>query len=296
MSIEWREHTPNISLQVPDWETPCTDVLALPHRLMVAGEEGYYRIAADGPLGKAAEEFYKLYKSYLPVSTLTLVRGDGTREEQECCQLDDDLLLRKLFGQTFDLDMRTAFARCLLEIGVNPAELIAIGERVYAEYVQAEADRMTAWAVARSKVDELYGKMIPQFVQGEVLDALRRLLTLMTQKIGRVPEVWGWRRSQGNELMIAMKDIEAMIGRKIPRGAKLPRSVTRSGRRYFMTLHGLCLFGYEELRTWYFEDQDNERVADLYFGLTHLQYRLMNSTSEGRQVLDNLFNGLFGGH
>lgn len=288
----WRKRTSNLSVIVPDWNEPCTDVLQLPSMLLENGNEGYFRSAANGPLGKAAEELLSLYKAYCHKELAMVRYMDGSSVESEIWRPDEDLLVSKLYGQVYDVDMRVAFARCLLQIGANPAEIIAIGERVYSEYVEEEAERVIVTTRARDDVDDCYGSALSQYLQGEVLAAFRDLLVTMTLRISYVPEVV----AIGNQLAIALEDIEEAIDRKLPRSPRLPDHVTRVGARLYETVSGLARFGYAELREWYFEDQDNERISGLYYALTHLQYELLSSTTEGRQILDNLFSSLFEGN
>ncbi|MGE5508235.1 MAG: hypothetical protein ACM3RP_07140 [Chitinophagales bacterium] len=291
--IEYREYAPNICISVPGWSTPCTDVLALPHRIMV-DEEGYYRRPADGEFERVSAEFSDMYHAMLPKSKLTLFRGDGTAEEHETTVHDDDLLLRKLFGQAHDSALRTAFARCVLELGANPAEVIATGERVYSEYVEEQAAKMMAWTRARDQVDQRYGEFLPRYLKEKILENYRDLLTCMTLHLGHVPEVLGC-IGTSREILLALRDVEAMTKRKLPRGDRLPRYLSKLGHKYYFTVYGLMEFCMGDLRVWYFENEEDKPISELHSRLISLQYELINSTSEGHRALHDMLTRLFGG-
>lgn len=291
--MQCRKHVPNIEIAVPDWDTPCTDVLGLPERLLMTGDEGYYRVAADGPLGNAAQDLNELYKGYLEPQMMTVIHLDGRREEHQGVRPDYDLLVRKLFGQANDPDLRIAFARCLEVIGAEPAAIIATGERVYAEYVQQEADRLIAETQAMNMVDHRYKDLLPRFLEGEVLSGYRNLLMRMTLFTGTVPEVMGI-RSSTNEVLLAVKDIERMINRKFPAGAWRPDYVrVVSGRRY-LSLPALMVFSLGPLRQWHWDNEDDEAIKTLLHCCHRLQYDLLNSTESGRKVLDKMLDGFMG--
>lgn len=292
--IDCRKHEPNIAIQLPDWEEVSTDVLALPIQIRSHGDEGFYWTREDGEFGAAVADYNDLYHGHCTPAKYTIIQKDGSREEYDTVTLDHDMLVRRIYGQAFDPELRAAFAKCLQLMGANPDELIPLGERVFAEYAQEAADKMIAEGQAMAKVDDLYGDMLPKYLAGEVLQDYRTLLMRMTLHLGKLPELLGIMGTE-NRIYLAVKDIEAMTGRKFPAGAWLPDYVYKSSGRRYLSLPALMVFSLGPLKLMWWDNEEHEGISTLHACCCGLQYHLLDSTPEGRQVLDRMAGGLFGG-
>lgn len=242
---------------------------------------------------RLAREFHDAYVAYLKPATYRVRHVNGREEEVQGYELDEDLLLRKLFGQEPDPHLRLLFSRCIAALGVNPEEILALGERAFQAKVERELARTAAFAAAMSRVDERYGPILEVAFRSQerVLQEFRRLLGQITLMNDSVPEVI----FIGLEPAVALDDVEAALGRGIPPGQDLPEYVCRIWGRRYLTPSGLALFGLDYVRRWLFEDAGNERIETIHSALVDLQYALLTSTPEGRKALDNMLGSLFGG-